>query len=220
MEFGNDQTLADRQAMAAGVDWPAVMSKSQYGDYRRSRFGRGSPPMVTKWIKQEKITPPALRADGKIDRAAADRQLADRLDPARSNAADLDDDDFDDPIIDDDPPAAPATPPINAPNMGSAGSSYNDERIAYTRAQRRLKEMEIAEREGRLIVAADVEAAQFDMARMVRDRLLSLASEVAGALVGHDEREIRARLRDALAEKLVAISEEIETAADNVPSGE
>lgn len=59
-----------------------LLSKSGYAAARDV-----TPGAVTNWIARRKLTAPALRADGRIDVALADRQLGLMLDPVQAASA-------------------------------------------------------------------------------------------------------------------------------------
>ena len=63
-----------------------VVTKSQY-----ALLHGVTPQAVTGWIKQGKITPPAVSGTGRIDVDLANEQLDLRLDPAKRGAVDADD---------------------------------------------------------------------------------------------------------------------------------
>jgi hypothetical protein len=60
---------------------PPILSKAAFA--ARHGIARST---ISKWISRGQLKPPALRADGRIDVAAAERQLRALLDPARSTA--------------------------------------------------------------------------------------------------------------------------------------
>lgn len=56
-----------------------ILSKSGYANYRGVK-----PAAVSNWIARQKLTPPAVRPDGRIDRDLADRQIGGTIDPMLS----------------------------------------------------------------------------------------------------------------------------------------
>lgn len=201
------EAAVDAVTGAATLDeeLPAVMSKAEYGRYRRAQFGAGSPPAVTKWIRESKITAPALRPDGRIDRAAADGQLAARLDASRMALRPIDVPEASD---EDDEDPAPTLP---------ARNTYSEAQIALARARQRKVELDIAEREGVLVEKAEVEQAQFDTARRLRDRLLSIPQRLGPKLVAgvDDERTAAALVRDAIMEVLNEAADDLDPDSDD-----
>lgn len=185
--------------------WPAVMSKAEYGRYRRTVSGRGSPAAVTLWIGQGKIAGAALTQDGKINRALADSQLAAATNPAaipsrsaprpaaRASA----------------PDAAPAAREIAAddtpPEVEAAlagNTDYAASKAELVREQVRAARMANDLREGRLVEITAVQIATMDAARATRDRILTVPDAISGVLVGKTEREIASLLRGALRDAL------------------
>lgn len=59
----------------------SVFTKSEYA----RRIGR-RPSAISNYIARQQLTPPAVRADGKIDAALADAQLGVTIDPVRAAA--------------------------------------------------------------------------------------------------------------------------------------
>jgi len=66
----------------------------------------------------------------------------------------------------------------------------------------RLRQIEVGEREGRLLPAADVKRVWSEKLAALRDRALSLPDRLAARLVGRSEVEIRSVLRGELEEVL------------------
>lgn len=186
---------------ASAPTWPAVMTKSAYGEYRRAVTGRGSAPMVTKYIATGKIAAPALRPDGKIDRVLADAQLARTLNMAGTP--------------DDEPPAAPPPAPDNEGDEVDAAPPVSGtlaaEQTALTKVRRRKVELEIAQTEGRLVDKAEATREIFDIGRRVRDRIMAVPGRIAAHLVGKTEREIAAQLREAISEALNEAADDLES---------
>jgi hypothetical protein len=176
------------------------MTKAAYGRYRREHFGTGSPAAVTKWIASGKITRPALTGTGDIAVAEADRQLAAVADPARVRSADL-------------PPAEDSPPDAGEP-IGDA--RYVDGKIALQRLELRRRTLDMDEREGRLINAGDVSTSQFDIARTVRDRFLTIPAKAPADLVGKDEREMSVILKRHIDETLKTLVAELTAGESNV----
>lgn len=197
---------------ASGQAWPPVMTKSAYGQYRRTTTGRGSAPMVTKYIRDGKITAPALRPDGKIDRRLADAQLARTLDMSQRGGAE-----------EGLPPPAPTMPQpdldLDAEDDQTPEQSGTlaAEQAALQRVRRRKVELEIAQIEGRLVDRAEAERELFDIGRRVRDRMMGIPGRIAAHLVGRDEREIARMLREAITESLNEAADDLES--DGVGDG-
>lgn len=79
--------------------------------------------------------------------------------------------------------------PAHAKNAPSAAQPSDDEAITYAEARAqherfkaRLAQLELEEREGKLVEAEVVKQQAFRVARMVRDSLLNLPDRVAGEL--------------------------------------
>lgn len=79
--------------------------------------------------------------------------------------------------------------PAHAKNAPSASQPSDDEPITYAEARAqherfkaRLAQLELEEREGKLVEAEVVKQQAFRVARMVRDSLLNLPDRVAGEL--------------------------------------
>lgn len=196
-----DTESRDRfEPVTSGAKWPDVMSKAAYGRYRKARFDVGTPAAVTGWIKNGKITAPALRIDGKINRELADTQLAARRDPARVAAVVADELPYQtgEAEIEDDPADA---------QLLAGNAAYADVKTALAQEQLRAKKIQNNIAEGRYVDAASVRRAMVDMARATRDRILAVSPNVAGALVGKDEREIATILTAALKATLTKMAE-------------
>jgi len=103
---------------------------------------------------------------------------------------------------------APGNPNRPAPNgskgAASASMKLHDHRTRHEELKVQLAEMEIAERNGQLVSAAEVEHAAFEHARSLRDALMllpkDLSIELAAARTPLDAERILAEgLRKALA---------------------
>jgi hypothetical protein len=85
-------------------------------------------------------------------------------------------------------------------------------KVSTTEARRRkevalaeLRELEVRQRRGELLEAAEVQKQWAAGLASLRDRLLSLPDRLGAVLAGRDEVEARAILRDALEEALRGI---------------
>lgn len=180
--------------------WPPVMSKAEFARYRREVFGAGSKSLISKYIANGKIAPPALRPDGRIDRALADAQLARTVGNAKGH------------IATQKPDPRPALPGEDGAMESSppADGTLAAEQIALTRARRRRIEMEMEREAGKLVYAEDAAQASFDAARRVRDRLLAIPGRLAPHLVGKTDREIAVMVRDAMTAALNDAADDLE----------
>jgi hypothetical protein len=85
-------------------------------------------------------------------------------------------------------------------------------KVSKTEADRRkavalaeLRELEVRQRRGELLNAAEVQKQWASGLASLRDRLLSLPDRLGAILAGRAEGEVRAMLRDALEEALRGI---------------
>ena len=161
---------------------PRVLSKSGY-----AAFKGWVPSYVTKLIKTEKIKPPALTPEGKIDRVIADAQLAVQRDPA----ADL----------------TPEEP---------ASGSYSDARTALATVQAQRATFELEALQGKYILAAEVERERFTAGRVMRDEMLAVPTHAAEELAAlSDPREVRSRLSEIIKDALKRAADRVRTGDDS-----
>lgn len=73
-------------------------------------------------------------------------------------------------------------PPSTAPSNDDEPITYAEARAQHERFKARLAQLELEEREGKLVEAEVVKQQAFRVARMVRDSLLNLPDRVAGEL--------------------------------------
>jgi len=73
-------------------------------------------------------------------------------------------------------------PPSAAPSSDDEPITYAEARAQHERFKARLAQLELEEREGKLVEAEVVKQQAFRVARMVRDSLLNLPDRVAGEL--------------------------------------
>jgi phage terminase Nu1 subunit (DNA packaging protein) len=148
---------------------PAELSQAEFADLIGVK-----PPMVTRYKQRGRLV---MTADGKrVDVVKSIAKLRGGVDPARggdrtspttreSSAAreygDL-------------PTAREAFGPSPA-----AVLVYQDEAAREKRASAQLRELELAERAGELVPAADVEFRVFNVARAAREALMSIPDRVA-----------------------------------------
>lgn len=185
-----------------GTESPvAVMTKAEFARYRRAAFGVGSKSLISKYLSQGKIAPPALRGDGRIDRVLADAQLAQTVAaPKRPGPASA--------------LAESSALPEDAGEVGPPVSgTLAAEQIALARARRIRIELETEKEAGRLVSKIEMERETFSAARQVRDRLLAVPGRIAAELVGKDERQIAAAVRDALTAALNDAADDLEQSA-------
>lgn len=109
-------------------------------------------------------------------------------------------------------------PPAAVDDQGSADKlSYNTARTALSAVQAKRAQMDYMRETGQLTARADVERAAEDHARILRDRLLGVAPQIAGALATEtDERKCAAIVAKAIKECLTEVIRYME--AD--PSGD
>lgn len=133
---------------------------------RKSDFARlmgVSKPMVSKWVNESRLGA-GLRADGMIDVIAACRSLG-RPVPDRGAAGD--------------------TPTLQLSDVVPAGG---DPLLAARTASARLKvvkeELDLAERQGRLVDAAAVKSTVEALSRELRERVMAVPADIADRCVG------------------------------------
>src|SRR6266850_500014 len=96
-----------------------------------------------------------------------------------------------------------------SPNVDLEGGEIDNERkerIGLLRADRELRELELARERGEFMSLTDIEKIMTDLVVMTRARILTVASRVAPQLVGEDRVVIEARLDKALKEALSALA--------------
>lgn len=163
--------------MASG---PWIVSKADF-----ARLMGVSKPMVSKWVAESRMGA-GLRADGSIDVAAACRSLG-RAVPERGQA----------------PVAALAlAAPVPAANMadddGASLDPLLESRIAAARLRVRRDELDLAEREGRLVDAATVRSTVESLSRQLRERVMAVPGDIADRCVGMSAARIELLLSESL----------------------
>lgn len=183
------------------------LSLRDYAEHRKARGLVGqSNVAVWKAIRNGRLTPPAIRRVGKnwaIDPAVADLQWAENTDQAQqrdaaataaSNARGAEQRQLFP------TPASEKTPPQAASTLG--------ETIARARAAKetllaKLAQVRLNEKTGELVRRADVEKEVFELARKVRDSVLSCAPRLGPVLAAMvDPVEVEDRLRLELTQAL------------------
>lgn len=158
-----------------GEEWwralPELLTKGQYGAYRKARFGRGGASAVSNWISRGQLgfegeRPSLVEAGGTVmvDWVAADRELEETTHPSYVNRA------------------GPELPGTEAP-APSAQSRYNEERAHGQRLLNMQREDDMRLRRGELVEAADVYTDGYTFARRLRGELLAIGEELAPELV-------------------------------------
>ena len=148
---------------------PAELSQAEFAELIGVK-----PPMVTRYKQRGRLV---MTADGKrVDVVKSIARLRDGHDPARGG--------------DRTAPAARETGaargqsdmPTAREAFGPSPTGvlvYQDEAAREKRAAAQLRELELAERAGALVPAADVEFQVFNMARAAREALMSIPDRVA-----------------------------------------
>mgnify|MGYP000734122457 CR=1 FL=1 len=163
---------------------PELMSQAEYARHRDC-----SRQYVSKLIKKGVLS---LNDDKKIDKEVADKILDDIADPARVRP----------------------TAPEDDNETQAAGSVTNDS-FAKAKAMReaynaKTAQLDYEERAKQLVRKSEVQDAAFELARGVRDELLSLPGTISGQLVSmRDEKQIAAFLKEKLSEVLTALCEKV-----------
>jgi hypothetical protein len=109
--------------------------------------------------------------------------------------------------------ARAATSPVNV--------SVIDSPEKFADAQRRkeialadLRELELKERLGQLVSAAEVETRWSELCTMIRDAMLAVPTKIAGRLAAiSDERQLEAEMKKVIREDLARISTELHESA-------
>tara|TARA_B100001123_G_scaffold441667_1_gene583406 strand:+ start:791 stop:1480 length:690 start_codon:yes stop_codon:yes gene_type:complete len=208
-----------------------ILSKKDYGDYRKRVTGSGSAQAVSNWIKRGHLPPDCITEDGKIIVAKADAALAQSLQIS---------------VVRDDPepqqelmPAAAAALPssgdVERPDeelpLASAKSAdkadttdYKESRATRERAAARKAQIELAALEGQYVETDPLCREEAEVFRTVRNQLLSLPRDMAPDLaIMTDEIEIEAKIRthiESLLEQLandIAGSEFIDSEEETSP---
>jgi hypothetical protein len=162
-----------------------LVTINEYAEHRKSRgLAGGSHQAVRKAIESGRIT----LIDGKLDTAVADIQWdANTQKRADFHGARI-------------PPPVPAGAATSKP----ADPSWADSKARTEAAIAGLKELELAERQGKLIDRERYERAAYGMGRVLRDALVTTfpTKHAPGLAAIVDpwilERELRNRLREAL----------------------
>jgi hypothetical protein len=157
------------------------MNLQAYAKHRKARGLRGTSHVaVLKAIESGRLTEPAVRKiDGKwlIDAPLADAQWAGNTDPSRSSVQ---------------PPLPPELPgPINTrqPHPAGGGPSLAEAKRARAVYQAERERVELMQMKGELIPAAEVKSEAFAMARVLRDRLMSIPDRIAPMVSGMTPRD-------------------------------
>jgi phage terminase Nu1 subunit (DNA packaging protein) len=96
-----------------------------------------------------------------------------------------------------------------SPNVSPAGGEVDDERkerCRLLRANRELRELELARARGEFMSLIDIEKIMAEFVVMTRVRILAVPNRIAPQLVGEDRVVIEARLDKALGEALTSLA--------------
>lgn len=106
------------------------------------------------------------------------------------------------------PPAHGKRPPILYATNGTTGPTYTESRAKREAYNAELARLELEEQLGRLTPAEDVRKAAFEVARMVRERLLSIPRRLAPLLAAAtDERDCEEMVKRELIGALQALAD-------------
>ena len=90
-------------------------------------------------------------------------------------------------------------------------SSMTEERLALLRADRELREIELAEKRGKLVSIADVEKTLADLVLTTKARIMAIAPRLAADLVGENSRNmIQAKIEKEIRAALVHLEKQSE----------
>jgi phage terminase Nu1 subunit (DNA packaging protein) len=183
------QQLELSASAAPMIATPVVVSKSAYARYRRV-----SPAYISKLISKGKITHPALRVDGKINRLEADRQIEAQSDPVRSIEPEYEQESSEEDF------------------QNASLPTYAAERAAHENLKRQRLEIELSKTKGELVEKTEVEYAAEQASRELRSRLMELPEDVAALCAEEtNEQKIRMILREAIIKCLTKASEDFES---------
>lgn len=151
---------------------------------------------VRKAIRTGRIS---VRPDGTINPRTADRQWARNTDETKPRNS-----------VSGDPkhrrtPGEPSAPAGGKGASAPGAASYTAARAMREVYNARLARIEFEKAEGRLVNADEVKATAFEVARRVRDSVLSVPDRISSILAGYTDeadvrRELVAELRKALEE--------------------
>jgi hypothetical protein len=158
-----------------------VVSKKRYAQHRGC-----TPPHIYNLIRQGKLGPPAVTPDGRIDVALADKMLG----PPRQERA-------------------TRIKPVTAPNAEDGGPVYAVERARRERAQAALAELQLAERQGKLLHTDAVRGAAVSVFGRATARIAEGFADLAVELAAMtDAGRIADRLAEHLRRNMSGLSEE------------
>lgn len=118
--------------------------------------------------------------------------------------------------------AAPAPPAeMTRPEAAAPEGSWTAERVRSERVRRQIMQMDLAERQGRLIARRQVEEAQATVARRLRDVMSREIERWAAPLAevtGQDEQALRGWLRGRAADLQTSLSQTMSGLAEDAPA--
>lgn len=130
-----------------------------------------SPPAVSKWIRQGKLT---LGTDGLLDPREAARQLAANTDPSKLRAR------------------LERVAAAGAPADAGEGEAADRANFLNARARReqfaaRAAEIDLAIKEGSVVARVDVDRQSFELARQAQQQLLAIPDRMAPVLAAESD---------------------------------
>ena len=151
-----------------------ILSKSQYAVARKR-----TPGWVSYMIKAGRLTAPALREDGLINVAAADRMLLDRRDPFRGARKP-----FSAALASDHPTAGPCDDAAIQSGQGGTdpGHELNGYRTRREAADAQMRELQLAVLRGDMVPIGQLRRVALNLAVALRQGLADRAEELARQL--------------------------------------
>jgi hypothetical protein len=190
------------------------MNLAAYARHRKERGLRGgSHVAVLKAIQQERLTPPAVRRDGRnwvIDPVLADQQWAARTDPGEVANLPLA------PDAESSMPASIATPqrsqraqpPSGGRNLEAAVPALATSKAIRAAYDAKLAQLEYQRAAEELVSTRQVKAEAFDLGRALRDGLMRLPDRLAPTLAATaDARQVHHLLSEEIRVALRSLGE-------------
>lgn len=158
-----------------------------------------TPRSVRRHIHEGMIPAAAVAKQGRplmIDRSKADKAMAHRISRAEILRGTSE-------------PKKAADQSKATRGAKATGLSYSEARLAKVRNQAELLKLSVDEKSGKLVSAEKVKKAAFDLARMTRDKLLSIPDRISPVLAAEqDQAKIASTLTAEIRQALEELSNE------------